>query len=136
MTSKGHKGRTCRGTTKSGDPCRMAPLKDSTFCWNHDPKTAKKREASRQKGGRASRRALPSELAGTIEIREAKDALALLTLAANETLRLDNSVSRNRALGDLAYKALRAIEITDLEARIVALEEASNGREDDDEADG
>jgi hypothetical protein len=57
-----------------------------------------------------------------VEIRTPEDALNLLTHAANETLELDNSVSRNRALAYIADRALRGVEVAELEERIRALE--------------
>ncbi len=115
-------GPRCRGTTKAGQPCGMKPLRGSEWCWNHDPALADVRARARRKGGMSGRRARPSPLAGSVEIRTPEDALNLLTHAANETLELDNSVSRNRALAYIADRALRGVEVAELEERIRALE--------------
>ena len=51
--------------------------------------------------------------------------MRLLSLAANETLRLDNSVSRNRVLADIAHKSISAFQVGELEERVSSLEGAA-----------
>jgi hypothetical protein len=55
-------------------------------------------------------------------------------LAANETLLLDNTVSRNRALADMASKAISGFQAGELEERILALEAFATGHTDDQSA--
>jgi hypothetical protein len=56
--------------------------------------------------------------------------MQLLSLAANETLRLDNSVSRNRALADIASRAISGLQVGEFEERILALEVVAERHKD------
>ena len=113
---------TCAAHTSSGKPCKMRPLRGSTLCWNHSPESAEGRAAARSKGGRNGRRRIASPLAGHLRIASPTDLVALIELAINDTLALDNSVSRNKALAQLAVASLRVWEAVEVEARLRALE--------------
>lgn len=53
----------------------------------------------------------------------------LLDIAAFDTLQLDNSVARNRALTAIVQTAARLLETGELESRIEALESALGSRQ-------
>ncbi len=46
---------TCAAIRPTGSRCRMAPLKGSAYCWNHDPSRSRDRTAARRRGGEATR---------------------------------------------------------------------------------
>lgn len=114
----------CQATTKRGQPCQ-SPAGADGFCFWHSPARAAQRAAARSKGGKARHgRAityLPAEET-EISLKSAEDVLALIERAANDALKLERSLSRSRTLGSLAAVALKAVEVTELEARIAALE--------------
>ena len=122
----------CKGTTRKGTPCQMRPLGGSEWCFNHDPGQARQRAEARSKGGRGGKRGRPSELAGSFKIETPKDALHLLAIAANELLALESTVSRNRALVQVAVSSLRVFEVAALEERIACLEAVAEGFRVDD----
>ena len=114
--------RKCRGVTRSGAECRMRPLRDSEWCFAHDPRRAKERGMARRKGGQNGRRGKPSKHAGSFKIETPRDAMELLTIAANELLALDSTVPRNKALAQIAVNSLRVFEVAELAERVAALE--------------
>jgi hypothetical protein len=119
--------RRCAGIRADGQPCEARPLRDSRFCFFHDPELAEDR-ANAQHLGR-SRRRRDVSLATVYEftsLATTEGMWRLLDIAAFDTLALDNSVARNRALGAFVQTALRTREQTELEERIAALEAAKH----------
>ena len=58
-------------------------------------------------------------------LRAIEDNQALLETAAIETLAIDNSIGRNRALAGMAATGAKLIELGDLTERVAALEAAA-----------
>ncbi len=119
--------RACKSLTKQGKPCAGRCLPGRDFCLFHDPARAVERAAARRAGGKArhGRKIGPAASAGelpAVKIESVADVLAVVTGAINDTLALENSNQRNRTLGALAMAALKAFEISELEARLAALE--------------
>jgi hypothetical protein len=117
--SKAH----CQAKTKTGKPCRMAPLKGCNYCFNHDPATAAQRAQARKAGGQARHTGHagdPSII--PTEINTIADARQILTYTLAELLNCDNGIQRNRALIAIFDSYLRSLEIGEIEARLEALE--------------
>lgn len=98
----------CRYRKDDGEPCKAPPLRDSEYCFWHDPDHAEAAAEARRLGGLRRRRetvlASAYELSG---IRTARDVRRLLEIAVLDTLALDNSVGRSRTLVSLAQLALQ-----------------------------
>lgn len=125
--------RQCKATNAKGEPCGAGAMRGSDYCFWHDPTKAKERAEARKKAGhnRARGRADPSfaDRMQTRQFRTLEDIVALLEIAIQQTLRLENSVSRNRTLGYLARSWADVYEVGELEQRVEALEarlEATN----------
>jgi hypothetical protein len=103
----------------------MRPLRGSAFCFTHDPTNGQGRKAARRKGGRrrSSARSL-SRVSEPITLGSPRAIRALLEKAAGDASTLPNTSNRARALGYLAGLAIKLIEVTEIDARIKALEEA------------
>jgi hypothetical protein len=43
----------CGETKRDGSPCTLQALRDSDFCWAHDPRNAEKRRSGQSRGGRS-----------------------------------------------------------------------------------
>ena len=123
LVTKGH----CAATTVWGAPCRMRPLRDSAFCFNHTPELAVRRAHSRKLGGLRRRRASPEGVPERIALRTVEEARALLERAARDALMLDLSPDRCRVLISAVGQALKVVEVGELETRIAALEERVGG---------
>lgn len=114
--------RTCCGRTKpTGDPCLMAPLVASDYCWAHDPLRGKERAEARRKGG-LNRRTPTSMSTVALQLRDVEAIQRLLEDTIGDTLLQENSAQRSRTIGYLLGLALRIVEVGELEQRISALE--------------
>src|SRR5215212_8456540 len=102
----------------------MAPLRDSEWCWTHNPNNARERAEARKRGG--SRRRTPGTLLDEPESqadlpRTLGDMLAVrsgIDLVWRDTLRQENSGSRSRTLMAVLMAAMKALEVGEYEARI------------------
>ncbi len=115
--------RNCKAETKAGSPCQMAPLRGSSWCWNHDPGRARDRQAARKRGG-LNRRCSKADLSVEVRLDDVAALREILETAVRDTLVLENSVARSRTLGYLVGQALRALELGAVEDRVAAMEDA------------
>jgi hypothetical protein len=102
----------------------MPPLQTSAYCYGHDPEHAVDRDQSRRRGG-LRRRRTGSTIAtggGTIALRNTGEVLGYLERTAADLSRSDAGVAKARAEVYLASTALKAIEVFELERRLIALE--------------
>jgi hypothetical protein len=121
--------RRCDAIAQSGQPCGTAPLRGEAFCLWHHPDYAEEAAEARRQGGLRRRR--EGTLQGEYEfegLETVPQIRRVLELAVLETLALDNSIARVRALGSLSQIALRALDVGDLEERLGALEAAQQRR--------
>ena len=58
----------------------------------------------------------------SVDLQEVRDVLPLLNLAIRDVLVLENSIARARTIGYLTGAAVRALELSELEERVAALE--------------
>jgi hypothetical protein len=121
--------RVCSVIKDSGERCQATPLRDATTCFWHSPEHAHERaEASRLGGLRAKRE---HTVAGAFQfegVQSVSDIRRLVEVAIIDTLSLDNSLARNRTLAYLAMVAVKLLEASDFEHRLLALESAVAGR--------
>ena len=119
----------CSAITKAGQPCAAPPLREGRFCAAHDPEFADTMQQARVLGGQRRRKevavggAFDFEGLGTVpQIRR------LVEVAVIDTLSLENSVSRSRALAYLAHTAQQLLQAGELESRLARIEQALEGR--------
>jgi hypothetical protein len=125
-------GRGCTYQMPTGRLCRATPMRDEPFCFWHAPETAEEAAEARKLGGLHRRKKKTiAAIYGFAGLRTIEANQALLETAAIETLGLENSIARNRALAQIASTGARLIEVGDHEERIAALEAATQaGRRD------
>ena len=116
-------GRACSFEMSDGRACRAAPLRGESFCFWHSPDTADELTEARRMGGlhRRKKRTVAT-IYGFGGLRTIEDNQALLETVAVETLGLENSIARNRALTSIVATGARLIELGDLASRIAAIE--------------
>lgn len=122
--------RQCAFHSPSGEPCRAAPLHDSQFCWVHSPEHAQEAQEARRLGGQRRKREVT--LLGAYELEAVNTTSGIqrvLEIATLETLAMENSIPRNRTLGYLMQVELKAMEASDTEERLAALEKAVHGKQ-------
>lgn len=122
MTSTG-----CQATRKDGRPCGSWALTGSSFCFMHDPTRSAERQEARSRGGRARHGRTLTTSTGAVALGSVADVVKVLEGELGALLSLEGSVARARAVGYLCGQAVRALEVSELEARIAALEARFGG---------
>ncbi len=104
-------------------------MHDGEFCFWHSPEHADDAAEARRLGGIRRRR--EKTVGGTYDfegLETVRDVRRLLEIAVLDTLELENSVARSRALAYLAQMALKTLEVGELEDRLQALEQVMDSR--------
>jgi hypothetical protein len=115
--------RACSYQMPDGRPCRAIPLRDEPHCFWHSPETADELAEARRVGGlhRRKKRTVAT-IYGFGGLRSIEDHQALLETISVETLALENSIARNRAVNAFVATGVKLLELGDLAARVAALE--------------
>lgn len=112
----------CVSMNSAGEPCQAAPLHGGTMCFWHDPLTAADAAEARRLGGQRRRREQITAGAYDIESLETPDDIRrVIQIAIIDTLGLENSVPRSRALFWGSAVLLRLFEISELDERLQAM---------------
>jgi hypothetical protein len=127
-------GRACTYQMPEGRACRATPLRDEPYCFWHSPDTADDLAEARRMGGlhRRKKRTVAT-IYGFGGLRSIEDHQALLETVTVETLGLENSIARNRALTAIIATGAKLIELGDLARRIAAIEVTLGPRRRSDE---
>jgi len=104
-------------------------MRDQPFCFWHAPDTADELAEARRLGGfhRRKKRTIAT-IYGFHGLRTIDDHLALLETMVTETMTLENSLGRNRAVTAMLATGAKLLEVGTLEARLEALEAAVTHR--------
>ena len=122
--------RNCAGVNESGERCRQAPMRDGEHCFWHSPEHAEEAAEARRLGG--LRRRKEKVVSGSYDIEGLENVgqiRRLVEIAVLDTLALENSIARSRALIAAAGAAGKLLEVGELEERIQALERALKPRQ-------
>ena len=115
---------TCRYQKPNGEQCLARPMREEEFCFWHSPDHADEAAEARRLGGLRRRRERVTQGAYDFaSLENVADIRRLLEIAVVDTLGLESSIARSRALAYLAQMALRALEVGELEERLEALEQ-------------
>jgi hypothetical protein len=125
-------GRTCTFVMPSGRLCRATPMRDEPFCFWHSPETTEEAAEARRLGGLHRRKKKTvGAVYGFQGLRTIEDLQSLVETAAIETLALENSIARNRAIANFSAIGAKLIEVGDHEERLRALEATRRGLADE-----
>jgi len=127
MTGTGNVGNLCSARNRRGERCGAYAMDGSSFCYWHNPDIEDRRNASNAKGGlaRQGRSVSGADDHGRrVQLGNVADVVSLLESSVRDLLTLENSISRARAVAYVCSVAVRALEVSELEDRIVRLEEA------------
>jgi hypothetical protein len=124
----------CSGRKRDGSPCPNAARPGKPTCWVHDPELADRRAEGRRRGGLNRSRPAVTLPRATPDapLESVQDVARFLAVTLNQarTGRVGVNVANCLFVG--AGVLLRALETSDLERRIAALEErrqpSPNGR--------
>jgi hypothetical protein len=118
-------GPQCPTVKPDGTACRMRPLRSARFCYSHDPEHAAEAADARRLGGKRRRRERFTATAFRVQgVDTIKDIRRVLEIALLDTLDLESSVARSRALFWGCTVLVRLREVGELEDRLEALEAA------------
>ena len=114
--------------TPDGSQCKAAAMRDSDFCFFHDPSKRAERREARAAGGRQNRMKTLDAAASDVKIRDCGDVVELLSETINQVRKglIDPRVGNS--VGYLANIAVRVFEQNELEDRIAKLEQLLEGR--------
>ena len=101
--------------------CGANAMKNSKFCFWHNPDTVEARDVARKKGG-YNRKKKTSTVGNAYSVRSVEDIYRILELAINETIESLPNSAKPRTLGYLCQILLRVQETKELEKRIQELE--------------
>ena len=119
----------CSAITTGGQQCGAARLRESAFCLWHDPEHADVVAEARRVGGGRRRKEATISVAYDFEgLGSVPQIRRLVEVAVIDTLSLENSVSRSRALTYLAHTAAQLLEAGDLEERLARIEQTLEPR--------
>jgi hypothetical protein len=104
-------------------------MRDSDFCFWHDPDHAEEAEQARKLGGQRRRREKITEGAYDLEGLDTIEGIRrLLNMALLDAVGLENSVARSRVIISGVLAAAKLLEVGEQEERIQALEAAIGPR--------
>ena len=107
-------------------------MRDEPFCFWHSPETTEEAAEARRLGGLHRRKKKTvGAVYGFQGLRTIEDLQSLVETAAIETLALENSIARNRAIANYAAIGAKLIEVGDHEERLRALESTRRGLADE-----
>lgn len=112
----------CTAQKKSGEPCSLWSLPGDKFCYFHSPKAKAGRLKACALGG--SHTMKPKVLPNTADYRlnTAKDVKEMLESVSNHVLRGSLTPRQAQVISQLANVSLKAIESTQIEARLGEVE--------------
>ena len=113
-------GARCAQIHQSGKRCGGYAIAGSAYCFAHAPEQAAKRDAARRRGGQAGRMATVP--ASAVAVRSLGDVVGLVEATINDVRAGRVDVRIANAVGYLANVAIKAIERSDTEQRLEALE--------------
>lgn len=114
--------RHCQFEKRDGSSCNAKPLRNSEFCYFHDPSNESDRISASVRGGKNGRlRALPADTPD-FEVSSASDLAALLGKTISQVRRGEIDPRIANAVGYLSGVLLRAREQGELEERLNVLE--------------
>ena len=120
----------CKAFNARNEPCAAWVMKDKDYCWVHEPSNKEAADAARKLGGsvnqvKHSSRVNPGQIPD--KIRTVEDLLGLLDYAKDELLMLNNGLSRNKAIVQLAAAYTQVLKEGEVQDRIGDIEDEIHG---------
>jgi len=116
----------CTYIKENGIRCDAQAMKEAPFCFSHNPDTKEEKHLAVVRGGENSRRIdirLPP-----MELRSPKDVILLVSDTINGVRSGELPPNVANTIGFLSGHLLKAMEISDIEVRLSALEVAIGGK--------
>ena len=116
----------CKAFNLRNEPCSAWVMKGKDYCWVHEPTNKEASDAARKLGGatnqaKHSSRVNPGHIPK--KVRTIEDLLGLLDYAKDELLMLNNGLSRNKAIVQLASAYAQVLKEGELQDRLGDVED-------------
>ena len=111
----------CQAITKSGHPCRAHALRGKKYCLTHDPESKNQMKVYARKGGQVKKK-IQVQLAPIKFEGDVKEILDLLADTVNQVRSNQMPPRTANTIGYLASVMIKALEITQLNERLVKVE--------------
>ena len=112
----------CSFTKDSGDACEANAVKDSEFCYFHNPDISDEEKREAQTKGGANRALTIANPLPAMQIAEPEDAITLITDTINRVRAGELDIRTANCLGFLADKLLNAFEVVKLKDKVEFIE--------------
>ena len=113
----------CKQTKSNGEQCKMAAMPGKVHCWRHSPDISSHiKKAASAKGGQ-NRKLDLSMIDTELNISSTKDISALLVDTIRNIRKGIFDPRMGNAIGYLAYILVRTHELTEVEDRLIQLED-------------
>ena len=117
--------RFCAAQKEKGEPCQQAPLRESDFCFWHDPGHAKEAAEARRLGGLRRKREHTIAAAYLLEGLDSVAGLRrLLEIATVDVISVDQPIPRARVLIAAVSAGAKLLEVGDFNERLQKVEAA------------
>jgi hypothetical protein len=117
----------CQYIRSGGERCKAHAIKDSGYCFFHDPSKTADRSAARKAGGRKHRAATLPSATPDRRLATVAEVITLLGETINQVRRGDMDPRVANSAGYLSGLLLKALQQGEVEDRLAALETAVNG---------
>src|SRR3989344_2939145 len=110
----------CKFIKLNKKQCNANALRDTDFCFSHNPATKEEKKEAVIKGGKSPKKnynPLPK-----IKIDNTSDVTKLLTVTINEVRAGEINLRVANCIGYLSGHLIRAFEVSDLEKRVEEIE--------------
>ena len=116
----------CEFIKSNGEQCNANAMRDSQFCFTHNPKMKKAKKEAVIKGGKSPKKnynPLPP-----VDLADNQGVARLLAQVINEVRRGEIDLRVANCIGYLAGHLIKALEISDLEKRVEEIEKTIKER--------
>jgi len=113
----------CKFRSDEGIQCSAQAMKDSDYCFFHNPENQKQLKEAQARGGRANVTIVKNPLP-PIEIKNIKDVVKLLEETVNDIRAGKLEVKVGNCIGILSGHLIKALEVASIANRVEIIERA------------
>ena len=112
--------RKCQFIKSDGEECKANAMRESEFCFTHNPDTEEERISAVSRGGSAPRKVY--EPLPEVKIENTKDVVNLLSTTISEVRAGSVELRVANCIGYLSGHLIKAFEVSALEERLSKIE--------------
>ena len=117
----------CKFIKQNGDKCNTFTMKNSEYCYFHNPDISKEEKRNAvAKGGKSNKLLLVNSRFPEVKLKSAKDVSKLLSMMISKVMNNELDLRIATGITYIASHLLKAYEQTDLQEQIDNIEEMIN----------